>query len=928
MRRWFLSYHSPDQALAERLKAAIERKDSTTRVFFAPTHLRAGGSWSAQLAQEIADATAFILLVGEAGVGQWQVPEYDEALDRWVKSPADFPLIIVLLEGQSVPGLPFVRRLHFVISADPASEKDVARLYDAASGGGTRPGELWRYTSPYRGLEAMEEKDSDYFFGRKTETVEVLSALAGAPDRLPVLIGNSGVGKSSLAKAGVLAALKRQAWPEDARAPNAWPPVFQDSRQWCYLSLKPGTDPLKALVESFLDTWQFGATDFERTKQQNGWIELLRDGKATLSDLIEATERRRKELDQAKPPGFFLYVDQGEELYARAEEAQRRRFSELIAGALPDPRLHTMMSMRSDFLGHLQRDEPLFKARQHIDVPPLREAELREVVSRPAQLLAARFESEGLIDIITRRTAEDSIKDVGALPLLSYTLDDMWAQMVRTDDGVLRLPAQSFELGGVLVDRADKFLAAHPGAEDALRRVLTLRLAAVRDDGEPTRRRAARAEFSDEEWRLVSELADYPNRLLVTAAAAGETYAEVAHEAIFRRWGTLREWIAAEREFLIWRSGLEAARRAWQAAPQRSKNDALLMGFALSQARTWLAKRAADLPPPDREFIALSRKTASRRSLRMRVLVGGLALPIALVLLVVIFLVGKMVWREFELVRPFMQATMQPHVLTAAAEAALKPGDVFRECAVDAGADYCPPMVVVPAGSFMMGSTVPNLPNQSAALPQHKVSIAAPFAVSKYELTFGEWDTCVNYGDCGSVDDAGYGRAQQPAINISWAGAQTYAAWLSKVTGKPYRLLSEAEYEYATRAGTQTLYPWGDELGKNNTNCKDCGSPWDGGQTAPVGSFTANGFGLYDMVGNVFEWVGDCWHDNFDGAPADGSAWVTGDCSKRVIRAGSWYYPSALVQSFFRYWVKLDASSTGTGFRVARTLVPATETVK
>src|SRR3984957_20438500 len=534
MRRWFLSYHSPDQALAERLKAAIEHKDPTTRVFFAPTNLRAGGSWSAQLAQEIADATAFILLVGEAGVGQWQVPEYDEALDRWVKSPADFPLIIVLLEGQSVPGLPFVRRLHFVISADPASEKDVARLYDAASGGGTRPGELWRYTSPYRGLEAMEEKDSDYFFGRKTETVEVLSALAGAPDRLPVLIGNSGVGKSSLAKAGVLAALKRQAWPEDARAPNAWPPVFQDSRQWCYLSLKPGTDPLKALVESFLDTWQFGATDFERTKQQIGWIELLRDGKATLSDLIEATERRRKELDQAKPPGFFLYVDQGEELYARAEESQRRRFSELIASALPDPRLHTIMSMRSDFLGHLQNDKPLFKVRQHIDVPPLGEEELREIVSRPAQLLAARFETEGLIDIITRRTAEDSIKDVGALPLLSYTLDDMWAQMVRTDDGVLRLPAQSFELGGVLVDRADKFLAAHPGAEDALRRVLTLRLAAVRDDGEPTRRRAARAEFSDEEWRLVSELADYPNRLLVTAAA-GETYAEVAHEAIFRR---------------------------------------------------------------------------------------------------------------------------------------------------------------------------------------------------------------------------------------------------------------------------------------------------------------------------------------------------------------------------------------------------------
>jgi TIR domain len=609
--------------LAERLKTAIERKDSESRVFFAPTKLRAGGSWSAQLAQEIAEANAFILLVGERGVGDWQVLEYDEALDKRVTSP-DFPLIVVLLEGQTAPGLPFLRRLHWIITSDPASEKDVERLFDAASGGGASPGELWRYTSPYRGLAAMEEKDSDYFFGRKRETFDVLSALAGAPDRLPVLIGNSGVGKSSLAQAGVLAALKRQVWPEQVGAPNAWPLVFQDSRQWCYLTLRPGADPLKALVEAFLDTWQFAATDPERVKHQNGWIELLLDGKATLPDLIDATERRRKELDQPRPPVFFLYIDQGEELYVRAEERQSRRFSELLVHALSDPRLRTMMSMRSDFLGHLQNDRPLFKVRQYIDVPPLGETELREIVGRPAQLLAARFETEGLIDIITRRTAEDSIKDVGALPLLSYTLDDMWTQMVRQGDGTLRLAAQSFELGGVLVDRADKFLAAHPGAEDALRRVLTLRLATVREDGEPTRRRAAREEFSEEEWGLVSELANYPNRLLVTVTTeAEETYAEVAHEAIFRRWNKLREWIAAAREFLAWRSGLETARRAWQAAPNSSKNDALLMGLGLAQAQCWLAKRADDLPGADREFIGLSvarEKMARGRERRVQAL--------------------------------------------------------------------------------------------------------------------------------------------------------------------------------------------------------------------------------------------------------------------------------------------------------------------
>src|SRR4029077_17119753 len=136
--------------------------------------------------------------------------------------------------------------------------------------------------------------------------------------------------------------------------------AFRESRRWCFLTLKPGTEPLKALVESFLDTWQLGATDPERVKQQNGWIELLRDGMATLSDLLDATERRYKELDRTKPPAFLLYIDQGEELYVRAEERPRRRFSEVIGQVVGAPRLYALMSMRSDFLGELQRDEPLY----------------------------------------------------------------------------------------------------------------------------------------------------------------------------------------------------------------------------------------------------------------------------------------------------------------------------------------------------------------------------------------------------------------------------------------------------------------------------------------------------------------------------------------------------------------------------------------
>src|SRR5262249_22408052 len=146
MRRWFISYHSPDRALAERLKAALERKDTEARVFFAPTNLRAGGFWSEQLAQEIAEATAFVLLVGERGLGNWQKVEYREAFERRVKSP-DFPVILVLIEGQTAPGLSFLRQLHWIVTPDPASDKDVARLLDAASGSGARLAELWRYTS-------------------------------------------------------------------------------------------------------------------------------------------------------------------------------------------------------------------------------------------------------------------------------------------------------------------------------------------------------------------------------------------------------------------------------------------------------------------------------------------------------------------------------------------------------------------------------------------------------------------------------------------------------------------------------------------------------------------------------------------------------------------------------------------------------------
>jgi formylglycine-generating enzyme required for sulfatase activity len=926
MRRWFLSYNSQDLGLMRSLEAALRNKDPEAQIFFAPKSLRAGGLWLPELARAIAEATAFILLIGEKGIGPWQVVEYYEALDRRVKEN-DFPVVLVLRKGQPAPGLPFLRQLHWVIAADPASEKSLAQMMDAAAGCGAPPGELWRHTAPYRGLYAMTEADADFFFGRARETAEVIGALAAAGDKLPVLLGNSGVGKSSVAQAGVLAALKRQAWPENADTPAEWPYAFQDSRRWCFLTLKPGTEPLKALVEAFLDTWQLGSIDPERVKQQNGWIDLLRDSKAMLRDLLDATERRYKELDWIKPAAFLLYLDQGEELYVRAEERQHRRFSEVIAQGLADPRLYALMSMRTDFLGELQKDEPLYNAHRQINVAPLREAKLRQVVNRPAELLSARFETAGLADIITRRASEDSVKDVGALPLLSYTLDDMWTQMVRRDDGVLRLPAQSFELGGVLVERANGFLAAHPKSQDELRRIFTLKLATVREGEDPTRRRAARSEFTSAEWRLVTELADHPNRLLVTVSPeSGETYAEVAHEAVFKRWEKLRDWIAAEREFLAWKTGLEAARRAWQKTPEDSKPEALLMGAAHTQAQSWLAKRGDDLSAVDRNFIAQSAKREKKaRALARRVQALIFALLIGIIAGLIGWINQSTIKEEknwFFVMRPYMVSQVRPYGLSPDAERALTPGDTFRECAKD-----CPEMIVLPEREFTMGSPVSEKGRSDNEGPEHRVTLARPFAVSKYDVTFADWDACVKVGGCpqeGQASDGGWGRGRQPVIYVSWDDAKAYVAWLSRMTGKEYRLLSEAEWEYAARAGTKTTYYWGEEIGNDNANCVGCGSHWDGNQPAPVGSFPPNAFGLYEMLGNVWQWVEDCYHENYEGAPTGGSAWTAGDCNHRVVRGGSYVLNLRGIRSAFRSWHPTDIRISYLGFRVARTLAART----
>ena len=239
-----------------------------------------------------------------------------------------------------------------------------------------------------------------------------------------------------------------------------------------------------------------------------------------------------------------------------------------------------------------------------------------------------------------------------------------------------------------------------------------------------------------------------------------------------------------------------------------------------------------------------------------------------------------------------------------------------------------PEMVSIPAGTFTMGCVngrdnvegVDKCEKVAYETPAHQVSVNA-FQMGKTEVTFAEWDVCVADGVCpkGAAGDEGWGRGNRPVINVSWDDVQTYIAWLNSnsKTGKHYRLPSEAEWEYAVRGGyNNRLYSWGHEIGKNNANCDGCGSQWDNKQTAPVGSFAANPYGLYDMHGNVWEWCQDKDHDTYQGAPTDGSALEAGDSPNRVLRGGSWNLYAYLLRSASRRRSSPDFRYSFGGFRL------------
>ena len=239
----------------------------------------------------------------------------------------------------------------------------------------------------------------------------------------------------------------------------------------------------------------------------------------------------------------------------------------------------------------------------------------------------------------------------------------------------------------------------------------------------------------------------------------------------------------------------------------------------------------------------------------------------------------------------------------------------------------CPEMVVIPAGQFTMGSP----PDELYRGPEtpHRVTIPAPFALGKYEVTFAEWDACAEDGGCGGhkPDDQGWGRGTRPVIDVSWKDSEAYVVWLSHKTGKAYRLPTEAEWEYAARAGTTTPFSYGATVNTNQANY-DGSTAFGAGavgvdrqKTTPVGSFPPNAFGLHDMHGNVWEWMEDCWSDEYTSAtPSNGAPYKQPGCAGHVMRGGSWEDYPGDVRAAARVGSGTDEQSWADGFRVARSL--------
>ncbi|MBL8666326.1 MAG: SUMF1/EgtB/PvdO family nonheme iron enzyme [Rhodospirillales bacterium] len=898
----FVSYGGADRAAAALMYEQLTRQGLD--VFRDVESLRAGELWLERLQEAVDGCGAFVLLIGRDGVRRWVGAETQAALVRFFGPRQDtdrLPIFPVLLAGSAPEALPAFLRLFQATPWDGAGPLPDTLLESIRTRTLPTVAAASFEGCPFVGLASYRPDQAHLFFGRQKETLDALSCFSTRTDppvRWLEINGNSGSGKSSLMNAGLLPLIE-QGW--------LWP--HTNFAYWTRIGpMLPGEKPMRALAEAL--TRCFRADD-PRLEMADVRARLDAGDDLALADWLSG----RKRDEQA----FLLAIDQFEELFTTADADERRRFDALLAEALADPvcPLFLLSTVRSDFLDRIEEDLPrLVAARNRLarqwTLAPIGPEGLREVIDGPARLAGLDV---GEVRELILAEAQD---EPGALPLVENALRWLWEnrQGNRLDGRLLR---EQGGLAGLLSQGANDLLGSLGPQRE---RALELLLALVNVDMDTRRHTRRRVPLADAvAWagggsggRMIVDrlagrrrpdgaLAEGPLRLLTIAGETGkngkgDARVSLIHETLIRSKRPDADGRAQPYWPMLWnyieRNAERAARRERLTLMAREWKDRT--GFArLRKLAGWSS-------------LFGFRGLAAPGSLEQRYLCWSRAragVQLATAVLVLGFLGEGLLW-----------ATVRGLPLEVLPE---------RWSYVFALAQPPVPVLApIPAGTFMMGSE-----RDQDSQPVHPVTFARPFRLGQTEVTFQQWDACVAAGGCGGYrpSDQGWGRKMRPVINVSWQDVQAYVGWLSGRLDAECRLPSEAEWEYAARAGTGREYglpaPDGSEdLGQGLANCRDCGSEWDGWQTAPVigeGKFKPNKWGLYDMHGNVWEWVEDCYRGDYEGASADGRAWQKkdgGDCSSRVVRGGSWGYFRVLARASYRSWFRPVIRDGILGFRV------------
>lgn len=746
---------------------------------------------------------------------------------------------------------------------------------------------------PFRGLLSFEPEHAPIFFGRTHVTSQLRELLARQADKgvaFLLVMGASGSGKSSLVKAGLL--------------PDLMLPGMVGKVALCRWSVLRPSDaagnPVAGLAAAMLAPSalpELAALDYTATL-------LAEQLRANPAQVVFAV---RQGLTQAgKAAGLTnnaearltVVVDQLEELFTlqNTPAADRDAFVAALNALARSGLVWVIATMRSDFFDRLETLPVLANLSageaRYLLIPP-NSAEVAQIIQQPAREAGLRFEFDmnrgiGLDEVLREAAA----RDPGALPLLSFLLDQLWQQRNETQTLTFTAYEALGGLEGALGQRAEEVFQNLPATAQTELPAVLRALVTVGADGKATARWTPIPPADGRPRRTLIDAFLHPEaRLLVAAGDASEgARVRVAHEALLTHWTRAREQIAADTRDLELRGRLEQAAEHWRtAAPKDKASLALSAGRPLAEATALMRRWKAELPADVVAFIEQSRRGVRYRRVRLALtLVGAVA---ALPLFAGLVWVALVWWGVRQ---------------------------------VEAGME----MATLPAGCFIMGSPDSEAGRFSDEGPQHKVCIGG-FELAKYPVTEEQWRRVMVF----DPDPSDYKGANLPVQNVSWYDAQTFIRLMSIFGRHRYRLPGEAEREYATRAGTQTARFWGDrpEDGCGYANAADLtfhksfpDYPWvsctDGYlYTAPVDAFKPNGFGLYGMLGNVWEWVEDCFVDYAKVAPADGSIVTSKKCAKRGLRGGSWWSSPGNVRSAQRGRNSPDVRSNLVGFRLAET---------